>query len=281
VGPDGNLIEGAIVANRYVIEKKLGQGGMAAVYRALDLELNERVAVKVFAERSDEQLIQRFKQELSLSRKLAHPNIVRLHDMGTHEGFKFITMELLEGSDLGALLGGKALELAVGLRYLIQACQGLAVAHEAGVVHRDIKPDNFFVTKQGVLKVMDFGIAKGTEKAKLTVAGFVAGTPAYMSPEQINNFTEVTQLSDIYALGIVAYEIFVGAVPFESSQLIQILRMHLMDTPVPPRQKNPAIPQELEALILRQLEKDPARRIQTCRELGARLQQLLPRPIPR
>jgi hypothetical protein len=268
---------GTTIADRYRVEKKLGEGGMASVYMAHDLELSERIALKLFFNRTDEGLLTRFKQELSLSRQLAHPNIVRLYDLGTYEGFKFITMELLEGTDLASVLEGHPMEFGLGLNYLGQICQGLALAHEKGVIHRDIKPANFFVTSQGLVKVMDFGIAKGKQNAGLTVAGFIAGTPHYMSPEQINNFASVTHLSDIYSLGIMAYEMFTGTLPFDHSELMGLLRMHQETVPEPPSARNPEIPQELEDLILRMIAKDPAARVQSCRDLANMLSELRPR----
>ena len=269
----GELAIGSVVAERYRIEAKIGQGGMAAVYRAHDLELGEEIAMKLFTQPSDDpQLLARFKQELTLSRGLAHPNIVRLYDIGQHHGCRFLTMELLQGTDLSALVEGKPLELRRGLRYMIQACSGLALAHQKGVVHRDIKPANFFITKEDVLKIMDFGIAKrSASQQAMTQAGFIAGTPAYMSPEQINNFSAVSHRTDIYALGIVAYEVFTGTVPFEHGEMMQLLMMHITAKPAPPRTKNPAIPQALEDVILKLLEKDPEQRIQSCRELAEQL----------
>jgi serine/threonine-protein kinase len=262
-----------VVNGRYRLDVKLGEGGMASVYRATDVELGETIAMKFFMESTDEEMITRFKQELTLSRQLTHPNIVRLYDFGSHGAQKFITMELLEGRDLGALLGGRAIELGRALGYLIQACQGLTLAHERGIVHRDIKPANFFVTKEDVLKVMDFGIAKGKTKTALTRVGFIAGTPEYMSPEQITAFTSVTHLSDLYSLGIVAYELVTGTVPFEG-ELVQILHQHAAVDPELPRLRNPDVPKDLEDLIMRLLEKEPEKRVQSCRELATILTML-------
>ncbi len=274
----GEIAKGAMIADRYRIEAKIGQGGMASVYRAHDLELGEDIAMKLFLQPSeDAQLIARFKQELTLSRGLSHPNIVRLYDIGSHQGCRFLTMELLQGTDLSGITEGKAIELARGLRYMVMACSALAMAHDKGVIHRDIKPANFFITKEDILKVMDFGIAKkSTSPAAMTQAGFIAGTPAYMSPEQINNFSAVSHRTDMYALGIVMYEIFTGAVPFDHDEMMQLLMMHLTAVPPPPRSRNPNLPPELDAIILSLLEKDPQKRIQSCRELGERLEKLLP-----
>ena len=272
------LAIGATIAERYRIDAKIGQGGMAAVYRAMDLELGEDIAIKLFVQPSDDpQLLARFKQELTLSRGLAHPNIVRLYDIGQHQGCRFLTMELLQGTDLGALIDGRPLEIARGLRYLIQAAAGMGLAHDKGVIHRDVKPANFFITKDDTLKVMDFGIAKRTtQQSGMTQAGFIAGTPSYMSPEQINNFSAVSHLTDIYALGIVAYEVFTGSVPFDHSEMMQLLMMHLTRAPEPPRERNPAIPPELEAIILKLIEKEPANRIQSCHEARGPVESVAP-----
>src|SRR5207253_9210070 len=155
-------------------------------------------------------------------------------------------------------------ESRTALGYLLQACHGLQAAHDAGVVHRDVKPDNFFVTGDGVLKVMDFGIAKQHATPGVTVAGSIAGTPMYMSPEQISNFSTVSHLTDIYALGVCAYEMFTGKVPFNHPELVPLLMMHVNSPPEPPRKLNPSIPESLEAVILRLLAKDPAQRVQSC-----------------
>src|SRR5438874_2406682 len=188
-------------------------------------------------------------------------------------------MELLTGESLKDRMA-QPIEFRAALGYLVQACHGLQAAHEAGVVHRDVKPDNFFVTKDGVLKVMDFGIAKQHAAPGVTVAGSIAGTPFYMSPEQISNFSTVTQATDLYALGICAYELFTGAPPFTHSELVPLLMMHVNQTPESPRKKNPVIPEELERVILRLLAKDPARRHPSCGALAddlLRIKQSLPR----
>lgn len=275
--PDAETIaEGQVVVGRYRIESKLGEGGMAVVYRATDLELGEAIAMKVFMEAPDEELIGRFKQELSLSRQITHPNVVRLYDMGTAGTRKFITMELLDGRDLESMLSGTPMDLARAIGYLIQACEGLSAAHAIGVIHRDVKPANFFVTSGDVLKVMDFGIAKAKSKSKLTQAGFFAGTPEYMSPEQITAFGSVTHLSDLYSLGIVAYQLVTGTLPFQGD-LVQLLHAQASVEPEPPTKRNPDLPAELEDVILRLMAKDPASRIQSCRDLAGYLAELKPR----
>jgi serine/threonine-protein kinase len=279
-----NLAVGHVIAERYRLEKQLGQGGTAVVFRATDLELEEEVAIKVFTLAvEDPDILRRFKQELSVARKLSHPNIVRLHDIGAHGGFRFLTMEVLQGEDLAGAMAHGPLSQQRALDYLMQAASGLAMAHAAGIVHRDIKPENFFVTTQGVLKVMDFGIAKKQSAQKRTQAGFIAGTPPYMSPEQINGFADVTSLADIYSLGVVAYEMFTGVLPFVHEELMPLLVMHLTQLPEPPITHNPSLPAELNDLILRLLEKDPALRVPSMNELIdllAKVRPLLTRSLP-
>lgn len=269
--------KGSLIAGRYRIESKLGEGGMAVVYRAFDLELEEEVAIKLFlSDTDDAELLQRFRQELAVCRQISHPNVVRLFDIGTHESRKFISMELLSGQDLAACMEeGKPMELFRAVHYLVQACAGLSAAHERGVVHRDVKPENFFVTNDNVLKVMDFGIAKRSESHGLTRAGFMAGTPEYMAPEQIQDFGNVTHLADVYALGIVAYKLFTGRVPFTHDELVPLLMMHVNDAPPPLRSVNPDLPEEIDDLVLRLLAKQPSERIQSCRELSRELRAIM------
>jgi len=267
----GVLDVGAVVANRYRIEKKIGQGGMGAVFKATDLELGEVIALKVFTNPAeDPQLLERFKRELLLSRQLTHNNIVRLYDIGTHQGMKFLTMELLTGHDLRSFMS-EPMPIARTIDFLLQACAGLQAAHDRGIVHRDVKPENFFVTEHGVLKVMDFGIAKRQTTRGLTVAGMIAGTPDYISPEQINDFASVSPATDLYALGVIAYELLTGTVPFSADELMGLLMMHLTDPPPPLRSRNPAVPERIEAIVLKLLEKRPADRYASCNALAREL----------
>jgi serine/threonine-protein kinase len=270
---------GATFAGRYRLEALIGEGGSATIFKAIDTELNEPVALKLFRPSTPaeaENLVARFKLELSLSRLLSHPNIIRLFDLGSHEGWRYLTMELLEGRDLALMLGEHAepLGLRSGLRILEQVCVGLQFAHEQGVVHRDIKPQNLFITHDGIAKLMDFGIAKKLRSAGVTVAGMVAGTPEFISPEQIKSFSSVTHLTDLYALGATAYMMFTGAPPFTHPELIGLLMAQANDRPPPLRSKNPEIPLDLEAAILKLLEKDPARRFQSARAFGVALRAI-------
>jgi eukaryotic-like serine/threonine-protein kinase len=280
--PEEGFAQGVVVAARYELKSKLGQGGMATVWKAWDLELEEDVALKVFMQpipdaKAQAETQQRFKQELKLSRQLSHPNIIRLYDIGVHAAHRYISMELLVGHALQDLIENGPMEFGRGLGYMVQACAGLQAAHDQGVIHRDIKPENLFVTNDDVLKVMDFGIAKNAFGPGLTIAGMVAGTPEYMAPEQITNFSSVTAATDLYSLGLVMYRMFTGTLPFQHDELMPLLMMHVNQAPRSPREWNPAIPEDLEAVILKLLEKDPARRFANGRELARALQQIRPR----
>jgi tetratricopeptide (TPR) repeat protein len=274
-----DLPAGCEIAGRYRIEEELGRGGMGVVYRAIDLELGEAIAIKVFSQRLDDPLILRFKQELSICRSLLHPNIIRLYDIGTHEGRKFISMELLSGASLKAV-SKKRLTHHVVVRLLEQACAGVGEAHARGIVHRDIKPDNLFVTTDGILKVMDFGLAKrlasmdGDSSGDMTVAGFIGGSPGYMAPEQITDFAHAGFPADIYSLGVVAYELFTGAKPFRHKERAMIFRMHLSVVPHPPSAVDAGVPLAVDRLVMRCLEKDPSHRFKSCLELGQALAEL-------
>jgi serine/threonine-protein kinase len=166
------------------------------------------------------------------------------------------------------------MNLAQGLGYLVQACNGLQAAHDQGVIHRDIKPENIFVTHEEAVKILDFGIAKNTAVTGKTMAGMIAGTPEYMAPEQISNFSAVCAGTDLYALGVVAFSMFTGRVPFAHEDLMALLMKHVNEQPPAPRTLNPELPEDLEAVILRCLRKSPAARFASCRELAGQLQQI-------
>jgi serine/threonine-protein kinase len=265
------LTEGSTIDGRFRLGPKIGQGGMAAVFQAHDLELGEDIAIKFFSHATaDEALVNRFRQEVAILRRLNHPNIVRLFEFGTYGDYKFVVMELLRGQDLGAVLqaGSRTLPVAEGIAYLVQACEALQLAHDNGIIHRDIKPGNLFVTDSKALKVMDFGISKRIGAPSLTQTGWIAGTPEYMAPEQVSDFRRVTHLADLYALGCVAYRMFTGRPPFVHPDTVPLLVMHVSEPPTPPRKLNPGLPQKLEDVILRLLAKPPEARVQSCRALA-------------
>jgi serine/threonine-protein kinase len=261
--------KGALFAGRYEILGTLGKGGMGVVYRARDKQLDEVVALKVLRPdvlKDDPTLLERFKQEIKLARKITHRNVLRTHDFGEADGTPYISMEFIEGVDLKSLIKGKgALPLGVGLRVAKQMCQGLDAAHRQGVVHRDIKPQNMLIMPEtGELKIMDFGIArvsevKGGGASGLTTAGTVMGTPDYMPPEQAQGQTADFR-SDLYSLGVVLFEVFTGRLPFGGETPMHVVLNHIQKPPPAPRSANPRIPPELEAVILRCLEKEPSRR---------------------
>jgi serine/threonine-protein kinase len=270
------FVPGMVLADRYRLDRQVGEGGMAVVFEAWDLELDETIALKIFTrELANERSLARFKQEISLSRRIAHPNVVRLYDFGSWHGFRFISMELLDGRDLNSWMG-TPIARERGIRWLAQAADGLQAAHDQGVIHRDIKPHNIFICRDDTVKVMDFGIAKRGTGDGVTQGNMLAGTPDYMSPEQIAGFSTVTHTTDLYALGVVAYQMFTGTLPFTHEELVPLLMMHINDPVPPPRERNPRLGPDLERVILRLLEKKPEDRYPSCAALAEVLRSLPP-----
>jgi len=216
------------------------------------------------------------KSELKLARKITHPNVLRTFDFGDLGGLPYISMEYVRGVTLRYLLDSSGrLPYSAGLRLAKQLCAGLGAAHAQGVIHRDIKPENLILDNAGNVKLMDFGIARPIKRAApgQTQAGFVVGTPQYLSPEQLEG-REVDQRADIYAVGVVLYEVFTGKRPFEAENPVQIILKHLNEPPVPPSTYWREIPPALERLILRCLEKDPAKRFANAGELLREVESL-------
>ncbi|HSP78715.1 MAG TPA: serine/threonine-protein kinase, partial [Myxococcaceae bacterium] len=205
------LVPGQVLAGRYRVERWLGAGGSAVVHEVTDLTTGERVALKVLAvPGADASQIARFRQEVEHARGLHHPNLVRVYDVGVDGDRHFITTELLVGTDLRRRLLGPRPTLGEALRWLTHAAAALEHAHGCGVLHRDVKPGNLFLSRPGILKLMDFGLAKSSHVAGVTHQGAVLGTPEYMAPEQVSGAHPISPATDLYALGVVAYELFTG-----------------------------------------------------------------------
>jgi serine/threonine-protein kinase len=267
--PAGAVVEiapGSLFANRYRIDQILGRGGMGIVYRATDTQLDEIVAIKTLPGdvmmRSPEEL-ERFKREIRLARKITHRNVLRTYDYGEAEGVYFISMEYVRGYTLAELLEEApdhrmAPRVAMGIAR--QICRGLQAAHEQGIIHRDIKPQNVLIDHKGEVKLMDFGIARMEEaKEGLTQAGLIVGTPHYMSPEQVQG-KQLDPRSDVYSMGVLLYEILTGEKPFTSSSLTGVLTAHITEMPKPPIELRPEIGREINAIVLKTLAKEPAQR---------------------
>ncbi|MCK4646217.1 MAG: protein kinase [Candidatus Aminicenantes bacterium] len=267
--PTEELTRGTTFANRYEIIEELGKGGMGKVYRVEDKKIKEEVALKLIKPEiaSDKKTIERFSNELKMARKISHRNVCRMYDLGEEKGIHYITMEYVPGEDLkttirrvGPLGAGKTLFIAK------QVCEGLIEAHRLGVVHRDLKPQNIMIDKEGNTRIMDFGIARSLKGKGITGAGVMIGTPEYMSPEQAE-VKDVDQRSDIYSLGVILYEMVTGRVPFEGETALSIAMKHKSEMPKDPRELNTQIPEDLSQVILKCMEKDKENRYQTAEEL--------------
>ena len=269
------------LAQRYEIQAELGRGGMGIVYRARDRETNEVVALKVLkpeiARQAD--LIGRFKTELRLARRVTHKNVWRIYELLRFGESVAITMEFVEGESLRSILaryGG--VPLRRGLEWAQQICEALSEAHAQGIVHRDLKPENILIDRDSQAKIMDFGIARSLEgEATQTAAGVVVGTPAYMSPEQAEG-KPVDPRADIYALGLIFYEMFTGRPAFKADSGFALALKQIHETPPPPRAVEPCLPAAVEEAILRCIEKDPAKRYGSVGELKVALMRKIEAP---
>jgi CheY-like chemotaxis protein/tRNA A-37 threonylcarbamoyl transferase component Bud32 len=278
IGPEAtNLTTGQRFAGRYEVLGTIGQGGMGMVYRAKDLELEEEVAIKTLRPElvADETVLERFKTEIRLARRISHRNVVRIHDFGESAGVDFLTMEYVEGITVRELIDERGrLEISSTLALARQLASSLEVAHEQGVIHRDIKPQNLLVDGEGVLKVMDFGIARLTERSSgLTEVGLVVGTPSYMSPEQMLA-EDIDARSDLYAAGVVLYECLTGRLPFDALTPVAMIAKVLSQTPEAPNTIQSDVPPALSSLVMQLLAKDKNERVQTATALAAQLEGL-------
>jgi CheY-like chemotaxis protein len=285
-----DALPGAVLDNKYRLEEKIGSGGFGAVFRAAHLGLNRAVAVKVFRPmpgNDSPEGLERFRLEGVSASRVNHPNAVSVLDCGISEaGIAYLVMELLEGHSLrdelqqyGALPVGRVIEIA------LPVCRVLAAVHERGIVHRDIKPDNIFLHRSAngeVIKVVDFGLAKifgdaANAAAAQTMTGGIIGTPAYIAPERVNG-DSYDGRTDVYSLGVIMFQMLTGRTPFEANEggVMALMLMHLMKEPPRPRDLNPSVPQEIEALVMQTLRKDPEAR-PSAQQLA---QQLAARQVP-
>ena len=271
------LSKGQKINDRYEIIKTIGEGGMANVYLAHDTILDRKVAIKVLRGdlSNDEKFIRRFKREALSVSNLSHPNIVEVYDVGEEDGNYYIVMEYIEGKTLKQLLQKRgALTLTEVIDIMSQLTDGLAHAHEAYIIHRDIKPQNIMIEDNGRIKITDFGIAMALNSTQLTQTNSVMGSVHYLPPEQANG-KGATVKSDIYSLGILMYELLTGSVPFKGDTAVEIALKHMKEKIPSVRKQNPTIPQSVENIILKATAKNPKNRYDSVREMHADLETAL------
>jgi serine/threonine protein kinase/tetratricopeptide (TPR) repeat protein len=279
--PVHELTTGSTFAGRYQVIEELGHGGMGRVYKVQDTEIKEKVALKLLRSEItlDKEAVERFSNELKLARKISHRNVCRMFDLGRAEGTTFITMEFVPGEDLKSFIHrSKQLNIGTAISLAKQVCEGLEEAHRLGVVHRDLKPGNIMIDKDGDAKIMDFGIARSLSGKGITGAGVLIGTPEYMSPEQVEG-KDVDQRSDIYSLGVILYEMVAGRLPFMGETPLSVAHKHKYEVPEDPKKFNTQVSDDLARVILKCLAKDRNERFQSAVGLGTelgRIEQGLP-----
>jgi len=271
--------------SNYKIKGKIGEGGMATVFLAHDVALNRDVAIKVMrvdprlrlSEEAKNEIVLRFQQEAQAAASLNHPNIVSIYHVGKRRNQHFIVMEYLRGKSIAQLLqSGIRLSLPVLLKQIIQVCIALDFAHQRGIIHRDIKPDNIVISEDGTVKVTDFGIARieGSELVKTKDETFM-GTIYYCSPEQFKGFSRVDNRTDIFSLGVVLYQLATGRLPFTGSSPWEVMTNIVTSSPIPPKTVNPDLPMRLDRVILKALSKRLENRFQTAKEFKDALEDVL------
>jgi serine/threonine-protein kinase len=268
------VVVGEIVAGRYELEELLGSGGMSSVFKARDTLLERRVALKILHPHftDDDQYVERFRREARAVASLSHPNIVTILDRGEDEGRQFIVFELVEGRTLAEVLREEGrLPVRRALEIAIQVARGLAFAHEQGLVHRDVKPQNVILNGDGRAKVTDFGIARSLDVQGVTQSGAVLGTSNYIAPEQASG-QPVDRTTDVYSLGVVLFELLTGEVPFPGESFVAVAMQHVNEPPPSVLEVRPDVPVRVARAVDRALEKDPAERFPTMDAFAAELQ---------
>lgn len=265
----------------YFLEKRLGEGGMGEVYAARHVELGRRCAMKILKAdlKRDQEAIDRFFNEARAVNQIHHPNVVDVFDVGMDDGVAYLTMELLQGEDLGSRMTREGLTSNESCQIIVECCAALAASHAAGIIHRDLKPENIFLVQRPgrrfTVKLLDFGIAKLTRlegNQVKTLTGAVFGTPHYSSPEQAaGDSKKVTPATDLYSLGVIFFELLTGRLPFEGETMTEILVGHMTTSPPRPTEINPHIPPAIEAIILQCLQKHPAERFASATALAEAL----------
>lgn len=266
----GELVPGTVLGGRYEILQLLGRGGMGAVYKARDRELDRTVALKLIRPdlARNPEMVRRFKQELILARQVTHKNVIRIFDLGQADGIKFITMDFVEGHDLRALLKEKGkFPPSEAARIMLQICRALEAAHGEHVIHRDLKPQNIMLDGKGRVYVMDFGIARSVHVPGMTQTGALIGTPEYMSPEQARG-ENLDQRSDIFSLGVIFYEILTGTKPYPSDIPLATLWKRMQEPVTPPLKIEPSLPDTLNDIVVKALQIEPENRFATAREMA-------------
>ena len=273
-GAEEDLKPGTVLSGRYEILQLLGRGGMGAVYKARDTELDRLVALKLIRPElaKNPEMLRRFKQELILARQVTHKNVIRIFDLGQADGIKFITMDFVEGQNLHALLKERGkFAPKEAARIMLQICRALEAAHAERVIHRDLKPQNIMLDRSGRVYVMDFGIARSAYLPGMTQTGALIGTPEYMSPEQARG-EKLDERSDIFSLGVIFYELLTGKSPYPSDTPLATLWKRIQEPVTPPSQLEPSLPAPLNAIVLKALETEPEKRFGSAREMAHQLE---------
>jgi serine/threonine protein kinase len=269
----------------YQVDRLIGKGGMGEVYRARDTRLNRDVALKVLASgfTGDAGRLTRFAREARTTALLNHPNIVAVHDVGSHDGMPFVISELLHGETLRVRVRQGALAPRIALHYALEVARGLVAAHQVGVAHRDLKPENIFITRDERVKILDFGLAKCSDPASVpsrdealisTLPGVLLGTVGYMAPEHVRGLP-TDHRADLFSLGVIVHEMVSGAAPFHGDSAVETLNAILKEDPPPLRYPFGPLPPDLERVVLHCLEKNPDARFQTATDLAFNLEMLL------